>query len=315
MKIDGIDDAVITCISYFDGFDYPLKAEEIHSFLPGYEVSVETLKKALHNSPLNHIIECQNGYYFFSDRSADIITQRHTAEKIAGKRWRTAQRMTNIIKMFPYVRAIMISGDLSKNVSSHESDIDYFILVKPGHLWITRSLLTLFKKTILLNDKTNCCLNFFRSTDFLGFDNMQDYFTATEIFTLKAVYNTPWFGKLLDENRWVYTYFPNHKLNGALNNNSSDSRSVVQVITEKFLDLFPLDRLDTGIMDYMKEVWRKRYAALSEEDRTYRFRCTKDESTAFVEESKHAIMKKHAMRVKQIKQQLMKLKISDAHYD
>ncbi len=303
-NFNNIDESILSCLCYFDVFDYPLKIHELHSFLPEISIPLETLEQKVQSYPLNKLIIYAGGYYFLFDRDPEIISIRRQAEQFASHRWIPAKRMTKIIKMFPYVRAVFISGDLSKNVSSKESDIDYFILTEPGCLWITRSLLILFKKTVLLNDKKYYCLNFFRSTDYLNFDCSQDYFTATELVTLKSLYNTPMFGKLLDKNKWVYSYFPNYKRNGLENKYSSDTSSIVQAIFEKILDIFPLDRVDTRIMKYMQQTWHKRYNHLSDEEIAYRFRCTKDESTAFVEESRRNIMTRYTARVKHVRQLL-----------
>lgn len=297
-----VDDSILSCLCYFDVFDYPLKIEELHAYVPHVELPFETLNEKLRTYPLNKLISQKDEYYYLFDRDAEIISRRLKAERIAKQRWDTAKRMTKIIKMFPFVRAVMVSGDLSKNVSSTDSDIDYFILTEPGRLWITRALLILFKKIVLLNDRSFYCLNFFRTTDYLNFDYTRDYFTATELLTLKSVYNTSLFTILLDENQWVYTLFPNYKQNGLGTKHSSNTNSIIQVIFEKILNIFPLDRLDTVIMKYMKKVWRKRYDMLSEEEIGYRFRSTKDESTAFVEESKQNILRRHTTKMRQLKE-------------
>lgn len=296
-----VEYAILSCLCYFDGFDYPMKIEEVHAYVPHVPLSSETLKGKLHDYPLNQLISLTGEYYFLYDRDPEIISRRLKAEQFAKQRWRTAKRMTKIIKMFPYVRAVMVSGDLSKNVSSIESDIDYFILTEPGRLWISRTLLIVFKKIVLLNDRSFYCLNFFRTTGCLNFDNTKDYFTATELLTLKPVYNTSMFSIVLDENQWVYSFFPNYKQNGLETKYSSDRQSFIQGVFEKILNLFPLDRFDTMLMKYWKKVWRRRYAILSTEEIANRFRSTKDESTAFVEESKQNIVSRHAKRMRQLK--------------
>jgi hypothetical protein len=289
---------------YFDGFDYPLQLHEIHGFLPGITVSLEKLRDTLHDSPMREIVSHSDGYYYLSDRSNVIIKKREAAERYAIKRWRVAVNMTKLIKMFPYVRSVMISGDLSKNVSTRDSDIDYFILTEPGRLWIVRLLLTLFKKILLLNDRTYYCLNFYRTTDHLDFAAMQDHYTATEIFTLKSVYNAALCRSVIETNRWAYHFFPNYTTNGEMSEHSSERCSRVQIVLEKLLAVFPLDRMDTAIMEYIRKKWRKRYPALSEAELRYRFRCTKHESTAFVREAKHEIMVRHSERLRQVKKEL-----------
>lgn len=292
-----IEESVLSCLCYFDVFRHPLTIGELHAFLPGVTISLDSLREKIHSHPLNKIVKSKDDYFYLFDRNAHIISRRLEAERIAARRWRTAKRMTKIIKMFPYVRAVMISGDLSKNVSHEKSDIDYFILTEPGSLWISRTLLILFKKTFLLNRRTYYCLNFFRTTDYLEFKSHRDYFTATELITLKPVYNAPAFEQLLDANRWVFSFFPNVQMNGQQHRHSSERRSKTQILLEALLNFLPREYLDSKIMHYMETMWRKRYIELSDNEIAYRFRCTKDESTAFVEGSKAEILKQYSSRM------------------
>jgi hypothetical protein len=303
--INQVERSILSCLCYFDVFNYPLKIKEIHSFLPETVLTLKNLEHTIQSHPLTTLIHHTDGYYFLFYRDPDIISRRIQAEHLAQRQWVPARRMTKIIKLFPFVRAVMISGDLSKNVATEASDIDYFILTEPGRLWIVRLLLTIFKKTVLLNDKKYYCLNFFRSTNYLNFEFSQDYFTATELVTLKSLYNNSLFSRLLDNNNWVYSFFPNYRSNGSEQNHAPDTASRVQILLEKLLSIFPLDGVDTWIMNYMQRTWHRRYPHLSGDEIAYRFRCTKDESTAFAVESRRDIMAAYTARMKRMEQLLI----------
>lgn len=220
-----INEAILMCLCYFDVFQYPMKREQIKFFLP-YVLPDETdMEHRLRSGPLAKLVSSKEGYFFLNGRDPDIVKERHQQEQFAKKRWRIARFMAGIIKMFPYVRAVFVSGNLSKNLSRRDSDIDFFILTSPGKLWIARFLLTAFKKIFLLNKRTFFCINYFRSTDYLKFDDAQSFFTAVELLTLKPVYNGCYYEKILLENGWINPIFPNHsnaRLNPGLRSGSTN---------------------------------------------------------------------------------------------
>ncbi len=88
------------------------------------------------------------------------------------------------------------------------SDIDYFIVTQPGRLWITRTLLILFKKIFLLNSKKYFCMNYFVDSQHLQIPD-KNIFTAKELYSLIPTYNKEIHHRILLENGWARDYFPN----------------------------------------------------------------------------------------------------------
>lgn len=59
---------------------------------------------------------------------------------------RNSQRLEQglaIIKRLPFTRAVRLTGSLAEGRGRPESDIDLFIEIVPGHLWLARALVTL----------------------------------------------------------------------------------------------------------------------------------------------------------------------------
>ena len=187
----------------------------------------------------------------------------------------------HVIKRFPFVRAVFVSGELSKNVAGRGSDVDFFVLTEPGRLWISRTLLILFKKLFLLNSKKFFCLNSFRSIDNLTL-NEKNIYIASEVAHVKALYNTSLFATFMESNRWVNTYFPNFHWDALPSPRASDHDSLLQRWAERAMSILPLDRLDTFLMGAMQRVWAKRYPQYDRRTREKIFRCTKQESLAYV---------------------------------
>ncbi|HLX11545.1 MAG TPA: nucleotidyltransferase domain-containing protein, partial [Bacteroidota bacterium] len=149
-----------------------------------------------------------SGEYIRRSDAPALEQIRAERAEIADKRIKIALFMSQIIRRFPFVRGIFLSGDLSKGVATPPSDIDYVIVTAPGRLWICRTLLILFKKTFLLNKKKFFCLNYFIAEDSMYLDD-QTYFTATEIAHLRPVINYEAYLAYLDANAWIKSFFPN----------------------------------------------------------------------------------------------------------
>ena len=87
------------------------------------------------------------------------------------------------------------------------TDIDYFIITQPGRLWLSRTLLILYKKIFLLNSRKNFCVNYFVDSENLSIPD-RNIFTATEAASLIPMYNATLYLELLRSNSWVQGYFP-----------------------------------------------------------------------------------------------------------
>src|SRR3972149_5244541 len=130
-----IRDNILKTLLYYDIFSHPLNGDEIFTFLPENSVAKENVYKRLYK------------------------------EQYSRKMWKAAWIATHVIKLFPFVRAVMVTGSLSKNSSDKSSDLDFMIITAPGRLWIARTLLMLFKKIFLFNSYKYFCINYFVTTD------------------------------------------------------------------------------------------------------------------------------------------------------
>lgn len=278
---DPVEDAILRTLLYFDIWDHPLTLEEIYAFLPVLVPSPASLQE-----PLRHL----------RDRGDVVVDGEHIAvcrparprenprprkERRANLMWKMARLVTALIKMFPYVRAVWVSGELSKNIASPHSDIDFFIVTEPGRLWIARSMLIFFKKIFLLNSRKFFCLNSFIDDHCLTLTSHNIY-QAIEIASLKPVYNKRMFIEYLRANAWVWSYFPNFDPERFGGTSVSERRSVVQRILETVINRIDADALDDRLLWIMQRVWRKRYPQLDEETRDRILRSTKGESRAYL---------------------------------
>lgn len=205
--LDVNESAILKTIFYFDIFGHPLRQQEIHRYCTILLTSAQ-LVAALESLLGKRLITKQSDLFFLTDR--DIYkAQLRTVNAIrAEKKMWKARLFSKIISKFPYVRAVFISGSLSKGVLSKKGDVDYFIVTTAGRLWLSRMLLVLFKRIFLFNSHKYFCINYFVDDQNLEIPD-KNIFTAVEIASLLPVINKNLYNKFLDSNSWIYEYLPN----------------------------------------------------------------------------------------------------------
>jgi predicted nucleotidyltransferase len=190
-------------ILYFSIFRYPLNIEEIHSYTNHTDLS-ETRAELCDLIEKKIIINVDDFYIYGSD--LESLTKRLKGNIYAKKALVIAKERAKFISKFPFVKAVGVSGSLSKGYYDDESDIDFFVITKHEKLWICRTFLMLYKKIFLLNSRKYFCINYFISENQLEIEE-QNRFTATELKTLIPLEGKKVFEDFYSENNWVNSYF------------------------------------------------------------------------------------------------------------
>lgn len=205
-----ISRAIIKALLYSDIFHYPLTAEEIFERLEIPCSEVELVKSELQQLVEARVIYLFDDFYSLRD-DVSLAIRRSAGNKMAKDIMPRAFRRSRLIFSFPFVRAVMISGSLSKNFLDENGDIDFFIVTEPGKVWLTRGLLALFQRMFLFNSHKYFCVNYYIDHDHLTLDE-RNIFTATELITLKPICGYEHYKNLLESNPWTAEYYPQFKL-------------------------------------------------------------------------------------------------------
>lgn len=249
-----VEAGVICTLLYFDIFHYPLTLEELIRFHPQKNNRTDIINaiSLLRNKLV--IFKLDN---FYSLHPNNAFAQRRKAgNELAKKRLQTAKRFSWLISKFPFVRAIMISGSLSKDYMEASSDIDYFIITEPGRLWLTRGLLALFKRFFLLNSHKFFCTNYLIDSQSLEIEEKNIY-TAMETATLIPVYGKELYEKFAHKNQWTKNHLPN--MHGARNAFIAEGVSHFRNMVEKMLSGSMGEKLDLYFMNLAIQRWKKQF--------------------------------------------------------
>lgn len=198
--------AVLRVLAYFDVFNHPLRSDEVVRFIHDAPHCEERINDALNELRQRGAVQ-QSGAYWGLEDVQQRVVERELAEQRATARMPKADRMARLVARFPFVRAVFISGSMSKGCLAVDGDIDFFIVTEPGRLWVARTLLVLYKKLFLLNSRRDLCVNYFLDTEHLTVED-RNHFTAIEVVTLLPMYGNGTTEAFFERNAWAFQLFP-----------------------------------------------------------------------------------------------------------
>ena len=204
--ITSLDEQILRTLLYYDIFHYPLTRGEVHKFLgaPADESIITSRLGYLRD----HQIIFQFDEFFSLENDRHSIDRRVKGNLKAKEFLILAQKKATFISKFPFVRGVLASGSLSKGYMDDQSDLDFFIITKPGRLWIARTLLVFYKRLFLLNSHKYFCVNYFVDEDHLEIEE-KNLFTATELATVIPLCGATQYQRLHGANSWLREFFPN----------------------------------------------------------------------------------------------------------
>lgn len=281
--------SILSALCYYDVFAHPLSLEEIHLRMNKAE-TLENIKSELSTLIELNIIKHHQGYFFLPHHSNEIVDQRKEKEALASKYLEKSKRYSSLIANFPFVRAVCISGSLSKGVMDKDGDVDYFIITEKGRLWICRSLLILFKKVFLLNSRKYFCTNYFVDINNLEIPD-KNLFTATEINSLKPVHKSEYFDEFTRQNSWTKNFQPNFK--NELNSSTIKDTNGLKRILEKVLAGKTGEKLDAYFFKLTLNRWKNKFPKFDAEEFDLHMRSRKNVSKHHPRAYQTKVLDKH----------------------
>lgn len=233
--MDHLEKSILSTLTWFDIFDYPLTVWEIYKWNlqstvnnqqlttnsqePTFKKIQETLEKS---ENLKKLITYKNGFYFLKWRD-ELIKRRKKRYLLAEKKYKKLLKITNILAHLPFVKLIAVADGLSYSNSKEGDDIDLFIITSKNRIWLTRFLSILILKIFrvrptIREKKDKICLNFFISEENLNLEkiclskmnNLPDIYFIYWLSWLYPIYDNGIWQKFIQANQWLKKYLPNH---------------------------------------------------------------------------------------------------------
>ncbi|MFH1286512.1 MAG: hypothetical protein ABII02_02045 [Candidatus Magasanikbacteria bacterium] len=209
--------SILSTVCYFDVLDMPLTKEEVYKWLWQYNGNIIFFDFITELHALEGL-EKKDGFYFLPGRSG-IIENRQRSVPILEKKIKIARRAARKLRWIPFVRAMFVCNTVASASASEGSDIDVFIVIRNGRMWLSRFFVTgalsLFRlRRSKKNIADKICLSFYVTDDHLNLSDVKlphdDIYLMYWIDQLIPVYDPEHVRQqMMQENRWVKKYLPN----------------------------------------------------------------------------------------------------------
>lgn len=252
-----LEQKVIRTLIYYDIFNYPLKAKEVFRFLGMNSVSEKDVEITLNALSDQGYIYRFKEFYSLQPKEANIV-RRLNGNTQAQQSLPTAKKIALLIAKFPFTRAVMASGSLSKDYMDENSDFDFFIVTAENRLWICRMLLAMYKRVFLNNSHKFFCANYFVDTKHMEIEE-KNLFTATELASVIPLYGCEYYHQLQDINhKWLLNYFPNFKRRSCEDVPNAQIGTSKKIV-ETMINVFFGNLVEKLIMGIAGKRWKKLY--------------------------------------------------------
>jgi hypothetical protein len=250
LSIERLSKNIYATLAYYDGMDYPMTAFEVWKNLIKVKGDLEEkdsladVVAGLDDYDLRKLIEEYRGFYFLRGRK-ELVEKRIDRNKIAAGKLKRLRHVAWFLRFVPFVRMIGVTGRLAMKHAEKTSDWDILVVLKYGHIWMGRTLITAFLQIIGKRRQGNkikdrVCLNHFITDESLEVATKSDFpeFSAHEFSFMFPVFDSGIFQKFQIRNSWIRDYRINYYLSETDNLKTLKDSSMakfLRVIGEKLL--------------------------------------------------------------------------------
>jgi len=210
--------AIIETLSWFDVFDTPLTKEEVHTWLWKCDASSVDVANTLERLHEQGSIGYAHGLYTLKGRE-EIIGKRQLSIPIIDTKMDIAKKAAKRLRWIPFFRAMFVCNTVASSSASHCSDIDVFIVIRKGRIWLTRFFITVTLTVFGMrrNKKhvaNKICLSFYVTDEHLNVSDVaidaKDIYLAYWIDQLIPVYDPENLrADIMKANSWAHIFLPN----------------------------------------------------------------------------------------------------------
>jgi len=212
-KPKSLREAVWMTLLWFDLFDQPVSAEEVHRYLFFRKAKLADVRTVLDK---DHRVGCTFGLYFRQGRIG-ITFARVKRQWHASTLWARTLAHRFIFRHAPFVRFVGVGNTLAFGWPDSASDIDLFVICDRKRLFTARLALTCITHLFSMRRHGGhiagrFCLSFFASPAALDLAEIKidkcDPYLAFWVATLTPVWGNTG-RQFFQKNAWIKDYFPN----------------------------------------------------------------------------------------------------------
>jgi predicted nucleotidyltransferase len=201
--------AIEKTIRYADLFNFPMREEELRQYLIGAKAPGRTI-------PVGNYRRVRD--FFILPGREDLISLRQKKVLFTQKKIVRAINLAHLLRIFPGVRLVGITGSVAASNAGRSDDIDLMIVTAKGRIWLTRALILLAMSWLGLKrpDRESghfddqFCFNLWLEDSVTGLRmKNEDLYTAYEVCLMKPLLGSETYFKFMKINDWRRQFLPN----------------------------------------------------------------------------------------------------------
>lgn len=217
MSFSSLELKILEVLAYFDLFSYPLTRLEIWQNIQ-VRASYSAVEDALQGSEwLQKRIVSHNGLWHLRTSKVNPAEERQRRYRVSALKFKKAWRFARLLRFVPWIEAVYACNSLGFFHAKPESDIDLFIITRPGRIWTSRFFSVLIAELTGFRPKDShaqdgLCLSFFAidgvsmESAALGKNDLYFFYWMTKLVPLLVrgqAYERFW-----GANQWMQKIFP-----------------------------------------------------------------------------------------------------------
>lgn len=233
--------AVHATVSYADVFDMPIELRHLHRYLVGAALTATETEEHVDKLVALGQLGRRDDLVHLPDREEVLgIWDERTAR--AATMWNDAERWGRRIGRVPFVRMVAVTGGLAVDSVADHDDIDFFIVVRPGRLWLTRLMIIALGRVAERED-IELCPNFIVS-DQATLMHERTIYVARELAQMVVLIDPKGCRSVRSQNDWMFEFLPNATIEGDETRAIPHTVGRLQRLVERVLLLPPFDRIE-----------------------------------------------------------------------
>ena len=208
---------ILSTLAFFDIYKLPINTQRVFELLYRVQANEKEVQLELDRLVTLGIIVHKEKKYALTDW--DEKTFRDNQIEIE-KRWTRIRHYYWLLSIVPFVQHVSVINSVAMGNADSESDIDFFVVTRPNRLYFVRSaIIILFKLLGVYKNKQHVnmrfCFGFYITSDNLAIKSLllpnEDPYLVFWMATIMPIYSLKYYEKLIKENKWIYSWFPNFK--------------------------------------------------------------------------------------------------------
>jgi len=221
-----LEKTIYRTVAYFSFFSYPLTSFEIFKWQmsPERPYHLNEIIEVMDKSTwLRSKLEHRRGFYAFrGSQIKDQIRTRHKRFLNATTKYKKLERLLSFLSRLPNIQGVALCNTSVFHHTREHSDIDLFVISRPGRIWISRLVSVAPMKLLRQRPGESLCnpidISFFVTSDRLAIEDLKidqtDPYLSVWTKSLVPLFEheEKLFAKFFSQNSWADQLLPNSSL-------------------------------------------------------------------------------------------------------